>query len=103
MDALSVIYLIISLIVLTCFFVLCANVATIKRNTPRNNPDYWERQYFKHSSCHRDELALYALQEFIYLSVRSADVEGQKRIYKVMFDRYGETIKAYGAKFMQPV
>ena len=101
MDALYIISSIVSLVFLICFFYLCANVSIIKKNTPRNNPDYWEAQYHKHASCNRDALALYALQEFIYLTVSTTYGERRKHVYETLLDKYGDTVKAYGGKFMK--
>ena len=101
-----IIILFVELALVASYISIVVNVRSIKRdlsklNIPRNNFEYWEAEYEKHSLCNRKELALYALQEAIYFLVNDSPAADKNNIYDEMLQKYGDTVKQYGAEFMK--
>jgi hypothetical protein len=101
-----IVILLAELALIASYISIVVNVRSIKReisklNIQRNNFEYWEAEYEKHSLCNRKELALYALQEAIYFLVNESPAADKNNTYDEMLQKYGDIIKEYGAEFMK--
>lgn len=96
MEATLIIVAFINFIVLIMFFQLVKDVETIRATFFSKVPQYWLNEYTKHSYLKRDKDALYALQEYIWASMKKNKSE---KNFEALRAKYEDRIKSLGAEF----
>lgn len=96
MEALAIFAAFIHLIVLIKFFQLSQDVWKIKNNSGSELPSYWLNEYNKSMYLGRNEKALFALQEFIWFSIKK---KKDRKSYDSLKEKYQDDIHKLGGKF----
>lgn len=96
-DDLFILGGIISLVFLITFWVLCGNIAYIKKYLKlKENPLYWLAEYNKHKYLVNDAQAKTALQNYIWYALIEYK---SKKNYETLKDKYQSIFEGYNIKF----